>query len=186
MRYSHDFIVIGSGIAGLTFALKISEFGSVALIAKDSLEEGATRYAQGGIASVMADDDSSDLHVSDTLEAGRGLCKEDVVRCIIKEGPGHVRDLIEQVLFTAPGERLNRPEFGTPLKDLVFEGASDALAATTEQMVHGALIRWLDSLISVDRVTVEVQDTTFLVTIVYALQGEDERHTEVFERSEGV
>ncbi len=95
MRYSHDFIVIGSGIAGLTFALKISEFGSVALIAKDALEEGATRYAQGGIASVMAEDDSSDLHVSDTLEAGRGLCKEDVVRCIIKEGPGHVRDLIE-------------------------------------------------------------------------------------------
>ena len=95
MRYSHDFIVIGSGIAGLTFALKISEFGNVALIAKDALEEGATRYAQGGIASVMAEDDSMDLHVSDTLEAGRGLCKEDVVRCIIKEGPGHVRDLID-------------------------------------------------------------------------------------------
>ena len=67
MRYSHDFIVIGSGIAGLTFALKISEFGNVALIAKDALEEGATRYAQGGIASVMAEDDSMDLHVSDTL-----------------------------------------------------------------------------------------------------------------------
>ncbi len=102
MRYSHDFIVIGSGIAGLTYALKISEFGSVALIAKDALEEGATRYAQGGIASVMADDDSSDLHVSDTLESGRGLCKDDVVRCIIKEGPAHVRDLIDL------GARFNR------------------------------------------------------------------------------
>ncbi len=95
MKYSHDFIVIGSGIAGLTFALKISEFGSVALIAKDALEEGATRYAQGGIASVMAEDDSYELHVADTIEAGRGLCKEDVVRCIIREGPAHVRDLID-------------------------------------------------------------------------------------------
>ena len=51
----------------------------------------------------------------------------------------HVRDLIEQVLFTAPDERVNRPEFGTPIKDLVFEGLSDTLVATTEQMVHGAL-----------------------------------------------
>ena len=94
MKSSHDFIVVGSGIAGLTYALKIAEFGSVALIAKDALEEGATRYAQGGIASVMAEDDSYDLHVADTLEAGRGLCREDVVRCLVKEGPAHVRDLI--------------------------------------------------------------------------------------------
>ncbi|MFQ5483645.1 MAG: FAD-dependent oxidoreductase, partial [Nitrospinaceae bacterium] len=95
MRLAHDCIVVGSGIAGLTFALKISEFASVALLAKDAMEEGATRYAQGGIASAMAEDDSYTLHVEDTLEAGRGLCKEDVVRCLIKEGPGRVRELIE-------------------------------------------------------------------------------------------
>ncbi len=95
MKVARDYIVIGSGLAGLTFALKIAEYGSVALITKDAVEESATRYAQGGIASVMAEDDSVDLHVSDTLEAGCGLCQEDVVRCIIREGPARVRELIQ-------------------------------------------------------------------------------------------
>ncbi len=90
-----DFLIIGSGIAGLTFALKASQFGSVAIITKDELEESATLYAQGGIASVMTDDDSFELHANDTLEAGRGLCREDVVRIICKEGPSCVRELIE-------------------------------------------------------------------------------------------
>ena len=94
MKVARDYIVIGSGLAGLTFALKIAEYGSVALITKDAVEESATRYAQGGIASVMAEDDSVDLHVSDTIEAGCGLCQEDVVRCIIREGPARVRELI--------------------------------------------------------------------------------------------
>ena len=66
-----------------------------------------------------------------------------------------MRDLIEQVLFTAPGERVNRPEFGCGLKQLVFAPASDALAAATEQLVHGALIRWLDPVISVEKVAVD-------------------------------
>ena len=95
MKVDRDYIVIGSGLAGLTFALKIAEYGSVALITKDAVEESATRYAQGGIASVMAEDDSVDLHVTDTIEAGRGLCKEDVVRCIVREGPARVRELIQ-------------------------------------------------------------------------------------------
>jgi L-aspartate oxidase len=95
MKVARDYIVIGSGLAGLTFALKIAEYGSVALITKDAVEESATRYAQGGIASVMAEDDSVDLHVSDTIEAGRGLCQEDVVRCIVREGPARVRELIQ-------------------------------------------------------------------------------------------
>ena len=90
-----DFLIIGSGIAGLTFALKASQFGSVAIITKDELDESATLYAQGGIASVMTDDDSFELHANDTLEAGRGLCREDVVRIICKEGPSCVRELIE-------------------------------------------------------------------------------------------
>ncbi len=95
MKIARDYIVIGSGLAGLTFALKIAEYGSVALITKDEVEESATRYAQGGIASVMAEDDSVDLHVTDTIEAGRGLCQEDVVRCIVREGPARVRELIQ-------------------------------------------------------------------------------------------
>jgi L-aspartate oxidase len=95
MKVARDYIVVGSGLAGLTFALKIAEYGSVALITKDAVEESATRYAQGGIASVMAKDDSVDLHVTDTIEAGRGLCQEDVVRCIVREGPARIRELIQ-------------------------------------------------------------------------------------------
>jgi phage baseplate assembly protein W len=94
----------------------------------------------------------------------------------------HVRDLIEQVLFTVPGERVNRPEFGTPLRQLVFEGASEALATTTEQMIHGALIRWLDPVISVERVTVTAEEETLNVTVVYARRDAGERRTEIFTR----
>ena len=90
-----DFLVIGSGIAGLTFALKVAKVGSVAIITKKERAESNTNYAQGGIAAVMAKDDSLELHVRDTLNAGAGLCKEDVVRTIVGEGPALVRELIE-------------------------------------------------------------------------------------------
>ena len=90
-----DFIVIGSGVAGLTFALKVCKFGSVGIITKDALEESATKYAQGGIASVMAEDDSFELHVQDTMETGRGLCHEDFVRIACREGPSRIRELID-------------------------------------------------------------------------------------------
>ncbi len=95
MGIEKDFIVIGSGVAGLTFALKVCKFGSVGIITKDALEESATKYAQGGIASVMAEDDSFELHVQDTMETGRGLCHEDFVRIACREGPARVRDLID-------------------------------------------------------------------------------------------
>ena len=95
MAIEKDFIVIGSGVAGLTFALKVCKFGSVGIITKDALEESATKYAQGGIASVMAEDDSFELHVKDTMETGRGLCHEDFVRIACREGPARVRELIE-------------------------------------------------------------------------------------------
>jgi len=97
-----DFLIIGSGMAGLTFALKAAQLGTVAIITKKQRAESNTNYAQGGIAAVMADDDSLDLHVQDTLKAGAGLCKEEVVRTIVGEGPALVRGLIELgVRFTA-------------------------------------------------------------------------------------
>src|SRR5438552_2443608 len=97
----YDFLVIGSGIAGLTYALKVAKVGSVAIITKKQRAESNTNYAQGGIAAVMAKDDSLELHVRDTLESGAGLCKEDVVRAIVSEGPALVRELIERgVKFT--------------------------------------------------------------------------------------
>jgi L-aspartate oxidase len=93
--HRYDYAVLGSGIAGLTFALNMAERGSVAVITKKNRAESNTNYAQGGIAVVTSDEDSFDLHVRDTLEAGAGLCREDVVRGIVEEGPARVRELIE-------------------------------------------------------------------------------------------
>ena len=93
----HDFIVIGSGIAGLSFALKVAEAGfSVAILTKKSKAESNTNYAQGGIASVTSESDDVELHVEDTLTAGDGLCREDIVRSIVREGPAAVRELAER------------------------------------------------------------------------------------------
>jgi L-aspartate oxidase len=90
-----DFVVVGSGIAGLSFALKAAQHGSVAVITKRKGADSNTAWAQGGIACVTSDEDSFELHVRDTLEAGAGLCDEAVVRTIVTEGPEAVRELIE-------------------------------------------------------------------------------------------
>src|SRR5437016_11953466 len=90
-----DFLVLGSGIAGLTFALKVASHERVAIITKKNRAESNTNYAQGGIAAVTSKEDSFELHVRDTLQAGAGLCKEDVVRTIVQEGPERIAELIE-------------------------------------------------------------------------------------------
>jgi L-aspartate oxidase len=90
----YDYVVIGSGIAGLSFALKAAEHGTVALVTKADKAESNTVYAQGGIACVTGSDDSFELHVKDTLIAGAGLCDEAVTRTLIAEGPARIRDLI--------------------------------------------------------------------------------------------
>jgi L-aspartate oxidase len=90
-----DFVVIGSGIAGLSFALEAAALGRVAIITKRARGESNTAWAQGGIASVTSTEDSFELHVQDTLEAGDGLCDERVVRTIVNEGPARIRELIE-------------------------------------------------------------------------------------------
>jgi L-aspartate oxidase len=90
-----DFVVLGSGIAGLSFALKASAHGSVAIITKGSRGDSNTAWAQGGIASVTSPEDSFDLHVADTLEAGAGLCDEAVVRTIVESGPERIQELID-------------------------------------------------------------------------------------------
>jgi len=104
MRIESDFLVIGSGIAGLSYALQAADHGSVAIVTKRDISESATKYAQGGIASVYSDEDSFDAHVEDTLVAGAGICHEDVVRMVVEEGPQTIRNLIEWgVKFTTSG-----------------------------------------------------------------------------------
>lgn len=112
MSISCDYLVIGSGIAGLSFALKTAAHGSVAVITKREIDESATRYAQGGIASVFSTEDSFDAHVQDTLVAGADICHEEVVRMVVEEGPQTIRDLINWgVKFTEveQGELMTLP-----------------------------------------------------------------------------
>jgi len=89
-----DVLVLGSGIAGLSYALKASKHGRVALVTKKSDTESNTNYAQGGIATVFSEDDSFDLHINDTLTAGAWLCHQDAVEILVKEGPERVRELV--------------------------------------------------------------------------------------------
>jgi L-aspartate oxidase len=90
-----DFLVLGSGIAGLFYALKVAPHGRVAIVTKKDRAESNTNYAQGGIAAVTSKEDSVELHVRDTLEAGAGLCKEKAVRTIVEEGPARIAELME-------------------------------------------------------------------------------------------
>lgn len=93
--YKSDFLVIGSGIAGLAFAIKASQIGTVNIVTKKKDCDSNTNYAQGGIASVLSPDDSFENHINDTFEAGAGLCNEKSVRMLVKDGPDRINELIE-------------------------------------------------------------------------------------------
>jgi len=95
MEKEYDFLVIGTGLGGLSFALKVAEQGKVCLITKTVLEETNTRYAQGGIAAVTYEPDSYEKHVEDTLLAGDNLCNEEVVKMVVREAPSQVKKLIQ-------------------------------------------------------------------------------------------
>lgn len=90
-----DFLVVGGGIAGAALALKLARLGSVLLATKETLYESNSRYAQGGIASVLLDEDSFQAHIDDTLRAGAGLCHDAIVRTVVERGPAAVRELID-------------------------------------------------------------------------------------------
>lgn len=121
MEHKSDFLIIGSGVAGLLFALKVAEFGTVSLVTKKKASESNTNYAQGGIAGVFGGLDSFDQHIEDTLSSGDGLCNREVVDRVVKEGPGRIRELIDLgVSFNIKG---NAPSDGAePDLDLGREG----------------------------------------------------------------
>jgi phage baseplate assembly protein W len=97
----------------------------------------------------------------------------------------HVRDLVEQVLFTTPGERLNRPSFGCGLLRLVFEPGGEVLAASTQLNVQGALQQWLAEVILVQDVAVAVEDATVRVTVRYVIRRTQQARVTTFARSRG-
>jgi Bacteriophage baseplate protein W len=95
---------------------------------------------------------------------------------------GHIRDLIEQVLFTSPGERVNRPSFGCGLLQLVFAPNGDALATTAQMTVQGALQQWLGDLIQLEAVEVQHHDAALVVTVQYTVRRTQRRQVAAFER----
>jgi L-aspartate oxidase len=120
MQYKTDFLVIGSGIAGLSFALKAAEFGTVALVTKREIADSNTALAQGGIASVFSAMDSFDLHIKDTLSSGDGLCREESVKMVVKNGPERIKELIE--LGVKFNKKDNKNSTNDPEFDLGMEG----------------------------------------------------------------
>jgi L-aspartate oxidase len=111
-----DTLVVGSGIAGLTFGLKVAATRKVAVVTKKESVETSTNYAQGGIASVLSPEDSFDLHIEDTLSSGDGLCHPDVVVMVVKSGPDRIRELAEM------GVRFQRGQQESVPFDLAREG----------------------------------------------------------------
>jgi L-aspartate oxidase len=114
MKREVDFLVIGSGLAGLSFALKVADYGKVCIVTKSTLDESNTRYAQGGIAAVTYKPDTFEKHIQDTLISGDGLCDEKIVRMVVTEGPAQINQLVEW------GTNFDRKPDGT--FDLAREG----------------------------------------------------------------
>lgn len=94
MEVKTDYLVIGTGIAGLSFALQVAKSGTVAIVTKKEKMETSTNYAQGGIASVFDPEDTVELHIKDTLESGGGVCRDEIVRMVVENGPRRVKELM--------------------------------------------------------------------------------------------
>jgi len=141
MEHRSDFLVIGSGVAGLSFALKVAEHGSVALITKKDLMDSNTAQAQGGIASVFSQIDSFELHIEDTLKSGDGLCNPDVVAQVVKGGPARIRELMALgVQFNVKAENVD----DSPALDLTKEGGhSRSRIVHAQDMTGRELVRAL-------------------------------------------
>ncbi|HTZ42639.1 MAG TPA: FAD-dependent oxidoreductase, partial [Jatrophihabitans sp.] len=138
-----DVVVIGSGIAGLTTALRLAEDAGlrVLVVTKDVLAAGSTRWAQGGIAAALGADDSPAEHLADTLVAGVGLCDEDAVRVLVDEGPQAVRELIElgaRFDRTAAGELALTREGGHH-RDRIAHAGGDATGAEIQRALVAAI-----------------------------------------------
>jgi L-aspartate oxidase len=134
-----DFLVVGSGIAGLTFALDVAEHGTVILVTKREKDESNTKYAQGGIAAVMDPNDKPEEHARDTMDAGAGLCHEIVVDICAREGPERVRELVRRgARFDTDGGKLALTREAAHSARRVVH-AADATGAEIERALVAAI-----------------------------------------------
>lgn len=126
-RVRTDFVVIGAGVAGLRAAIELASAGRVLVIAKDSLRESSSEYAQGGIAAALSDDDDIELHEHDTLIAGDGLCDPEAVRLLVEEGPAAIEELIEWgTAFDRTGRELQLGREGAHSRNRILHAHGDS------------------------------------------------------------
>lgn len=186
----YDVVVVGSGIAGLCFALKVAEAGkSVCLLTKKNRAESNTNYAQGGVACVTSESDDFEMHVQDTLNAGDGLCDEEVVRTIVREGPESIREMVSLgVDFTRLDD--GRPSLGKEgghskrrilhVRDLTGQAIEAALLAAIQQ---SSLIEVREHCMAIDLITtrklkkfgVQTEAAENRVVGIYAFDARQER-----------
>src|SRR5512142_1199811 len=122
-----DFIVIGSGVAGLRAAIELAAAGRVLVLAKKEVTESATHYAQGGVAAALSDEDEISLHLQDTLNAGDGLCNPEAARILVEEGPERIEELIAWgTEFDRAGTKLAFGREGAPSRSRILPAHGDA------------------------------------------------------------
>ncbi len=180
MNIETDFLIIGSGVAGLMFALKVADHGSVAIVTKRGVTDSNTMLAQGGIASVFGSLDSFDLHIRDTLDSGAGLCNKEVVEMVVKNGPERICELIDlgvQFNLRNKDKSVNMP----PELDLGREGghsqkrivhAQDMTGQELERVLVGHAknhhnITLLENHIAIDLITCSTRMKRGLVTTTH-------------------
>ncbi len=151
----YDFIIVGSGIAGLYTALQTYQYGSTLIITKGSIDDCNTKYAQGGIAAAISKKDSSELHFQDTVAAGDGLCDEDAVRILANEAPDRITDLVNiGVPFdTVDGEIALTTEAAHSVSRILHAGGDatgEHIEVTLSKRVHEARIPVLEDFLSTD------------------------------------
>jgi L-aspartate oxidase len=196
MPITCDFLVIGSGVAGLSFALEAASYGDVVLVTKRARDESNTRYAQGGIAAVLGATDSFEAHIKDTIDAGAGLCHERAVETCVKEGPERIA-MLQQI-----GARFDRAEGegktnGDPDLDLHLEGGHSArriahVRDMTGREVERALldavsaqprVRILEEHMAVDLITLSKYGGPEVCSGAYVLDVAEERVLTVLARA---
>jgi L-aspartate oxidase len=129
--------VIGAGVAGLRAAIELAKGGSVLVVAKDSLRESSSEYAQGGIAAALSDDDEVGLHEHDTINAGAGLCNRDAVRVLVEEGPNAIQELIEWgAEFDREGAKLLFAHEGAHSRRRVLHSHGDSTGREIARTLH--------------------------------------------------
>src|SRR5512143_2668060 len=132
-----DFLVIGAGVAGLRAAIELAGSGRVLVIAKDSLRESSSEYAQGGVAVALSDEDEVRLHEEDTLRAGDGLCEPGAVHALVEEGPAAIQQLIEWgAEFDKLGTKLAFGREGAHSRSRILHAQGDSTGHEIARTLH--------------------------------------------------